>query len=116
MRSPYYSCNSVCVFLYLPGVRVQQSIEAKKGISGYSDTQEELERVSAIKSELDEMKGRTLDDMSEMVNELGEGDPSGNIFDSAIVVVYLLPYCPVAWQPSNLCATQTRTLCNKSHV
>ncbi|XP_036382860.1 intraflagellar transport protein 81 homolog [Megalops cyprinoides] len=47
-----------------------QSIEAKKGISGYSDTQEELERVSAIKSELDEMKGRTLDDMSEMVKKL----------------------------------------------
>ncbi|XP_039628079.1 intraflagellar transport protein 81 homolog [Polypterus senegalus] len=47
-----------------------QSIEAKRGISGYSDTQEELERVSAIKSELDEMKGRTLDDMSEMVKKL----------------------------------------------
>ncbi|KAG5840733.1 hypothetical protein ANANG_G00191810 [Anguilla anguilla] len=47
-----------------------QSMEAKKGISGYSDTQEELERVSAIKSELDEMKGRTLDDMSEMVKKL----------------------------------------------
>ncbi|KAJ8285773.1 hypothetical protein GJAV_G00030780 [Gymnothorax javanicus] len=47
-----------------------QSMEAKKGISGYSDTQEELERVSAIKSELDEMKGRTLDDMSEMVKTL----------------------------------------------
>ncbi|KAI4793345.1 hypothetical protein KUCAC02_032785, partial [Chaenocephalus aceratus] len=41
-------------------------MEAEKGISGYSDTQEELERVSAIKSELDEKKGRTLDDMSEM--------------------------------------------------
>lgn len=36
---------------------VQQSLEAQQGISGYSDTQEELERVSAIKSELDEMKG-----------------------------------------------------------
>lgn len=36
-------------------------------MSGYSYTQEELERVSALKSEVDEMKGRTLDDMSEMV-------------------------------------------------
>lgn len=45
----------------------KQTLEAEKGISGYSDTQEELERVSAIKSELDEKKGRTLDDMSEMV-------------------------------------------------
>ena len=42
-------------------------MEAQKGISGYSDTKDELERVSAIKSELDDMKGRTLDDMSEMV-------------------------------------------------
>ncbi|XP_033935523.1 intraflagellar transport protein 81 homolog, partial [Pseudochaenichthys georgianus] len=47
-----------------------QAMEAEKGISGYSDTQEELERVSAIKSELDEKKGRTLDDMSEMVKKL----------------------------------------------
>lgn len=45
----------------------KQTMEAEKGISGYSNTQEELERVSAIKSELDEKKGRTLDDMSEMV-------------------------------------------------
>ncbi|KAM9547081.1 intraflagellar transport protein 81 homolog isoform 2-T2 [Salvelinus alpinus] len=48
------------------GQQQLQSMEAQKGISGYSDTQEELERVSAIKSELDEMKGRSLDDMSEM--------------------------------------------------
>ncbi|KAM7392016.1 hypothetical protein PAMP_022659 [Pampus punctatissimus] len=47
-----------------------QTVEAEKGISGYSNTQEELERVSAIKSELDEKKGRTLDDMSEMVKKL----------------------------------------------
>ncbi|KAK2522791.1 Ift81 [Columba guinea] len=47
-----------------------QAIEDKKGISGYSYTQEELERVSAVKSEMDEMKGRTLDDMSEMVKKL----------------------------------------------
>lgn len=45
----------------------KQTVEAEKGIAGYSNTQEELERVSAIKSELDEKKGRTLDDMSEMV-------------------------------------------------
>ena len=48
---------------------LQRTIEEKKGISGYSYTQEELERVSALKSEVDEMKGRTLDDMSEMVME-----------------------------------------------
>ncbi|NWY51838.1 IFT81 protein, partial [Chionis minor] len=47
-----------------------QAIEDKKGISGYSYTQDELERVSAVKSEMDEMKGRTLDNMSEMVKKL----------------------------------------------
>ncbi|TWW60713.1 intraflagellar transport protein 81 homolog isoform X1 [Takifugu flavidus] len=47
-----------------------QTVEAEKGISGYSNTQEELEKVSAIKSELDERKGRALGDMSEMVKEL----------------------------------------------
>ncbi|KAL0979540.1 hypothetical protein UPYG_G00186350 [Umbra pygmaea] len=52
------------------GQKQLQSMETQKGISGYSDTQEELERVSAIKSELDEMKGRSLDDMSEMVKKL----------------------------------------------
>ncbi|XP_038049933.1 intraflagellar transport protein 81 homolog [Patiria miniata] len=45
-------------------------LEAKKGVAGYHDTQEELEKVSAIKSELDDMKGRTLEDMSEMVKKL----------------------------------------------
>ncbi|XP_072921718.1 intraflagellar transport protein 81 homolog [Hemitrygon akajei] len=47
-----------------------QAIEAKHGITGFSDTQEELERVSALKSELDEVKGRTLDEMSEMIKKL----------------------------------------------
>uniref|UniRef100_H2MM69 Intraflagellar transport protein 81 homolog n=1 Tax=Oryzias latipes TaxID=8090 RepID=H2MM69_ORYLA len=47
-----------------------EAVEDEKGISGYSNTQEELERVSAIKTELDEKKGRTLDDMSEMVKRL----------------------------------------------
>ncbi|XP_072289549.1 intraflagellar transport protein 81 homolog isoform X1 [Eucyclogobius newberryi] len=47
-----------------------ETVEAERGIAGYSNTQEELERVSAIKSELDEKKGQTLDDMSEMVKKL----------------------------------------------
>ncbi|XP_015780913.1 PREDICTED: intraflagellar transport protein 81 homolog [Acropora digitifera] len=46
------------------------SLEAKKGVSGYHDTQEELEKVSAIKSELDEQKGKTLEDISELVRTL----------------------------------------------
>ncbi|KAK7799958.1 hypothetical protein U0070_008030, partial [Myodes glareolus] len=58
-------CQHSWTFCFL-----QHTIEEKKGVSGYSYTQEELERVSALKSEVDEMKGRTLDDMSEMVKKL----------------------------------------------
>ncbi|XP_068101352.1 intraflagellar transport protein 81 homolog isoform X2 [Hyperolius riggenbachi] len=47
-----------------------QGVEQKRGISGFSDTQEELERVSVLKSEVDEIKGRTLDEMSDMVKKL----------------------------------------------
>ncbi|XP_035693402.1 intraflagellar transport protein 81 homolog isoform X1 [Branchiostoma floridae] len=50
--------------------RALEGLEAKKGVSGYHDTQEELEKVSTIKSELDEMKGKTLDDISDMVLKL----------------------------------------------
>ena len=37
---------------------------------GFRETQDELEKVSAKKSELDEVKHRTLDDMSDMVQQL----------------------------------------------
>ena len=46
---------------------MKSNIEAKKGVSGYHETQEELEKVSAKKSELDEQKGKTLEDISELV-------------------------------------------------
>lgn len=45
-------------------------LERKKGVAGYRETQEELEKVSAIKSDLDDQKGRALDDISEMVRRL----------------------------------------------
>lgn len=45
-------------------------IEAKKGVAGYHDTQEELEKVSTMKSELDDLKGKTLEDISEMVQKM----------------------------------------------
>lgn len=45
-------------------------LENRKGVTGFRDTQDELEKVSALKSEVDESKHRTLDDMSEMVNKL----------------------------------------------
>lgn len=45
-------------------------VESKAGVTGYRQTQEDLEKVSTMKSELDEVKGRTLEDMSEMVRRM----------------------------------------------
>ena len=39
-------------------------------MSGYRETQDALENISSIKSELDSMKGRTLEDISYMVQQL----------------------------------------------
>ncbi|XP_065840482.1 intraflagellar transport protein 81 homolog [Oscarella lobularis] len=47
-------------------------LEEEKGISGYQKTQEELEKVSTMKSELDERKGKTLEGISEMAKRLHE--------------------------------------------
>ena len=43
-------------------------------MAGYHETQEELEKVSAIKSELDEQKGKTLEDISELVGRGWSGN------------------------------------------
>ena len=49
---------------------MQSAIEARAGVSGYRETQEALENVSEMKSALDQMKGKTLEDISFMVNKL----------------------------------------------
>ena len=46
--------------------------EDRKGISSYQETQEDLETISQAKSELDEVKGQTLEEHSKMVIELKE--------------------------------------------
>lgn len=45
-------------------------MEAKMGVSGFRDTQENMEMVSSEKAEIDERKGQTLEEMSSMVMEL----------------------------------------------
>lgn len=45
-------------------------LEQKQGVQGYRQAQETLEQVSAAKSELDETKGRVLEEMSERVQQL----------------------------------------------
>lgn len=44
-------------------------IEKKHGISGFRETQEKLENVSSMKQDIDEMKGKTLEDISIMVKK-----------------------------------------------
>jgi hypothetical protein len=41
----------------------------QKGVSGFHDTQEELEKVSSAKSGMDEQKGKSLDEISDMVSQ-----------------------------------------------
>lgn len=44
--------------------------EAKKGVKGFSDTQATLESISAAKAETDLMKGKTLDEISAIVDNI----------------------------------------------
>ena len=39
-------------------------------MSGFHDTQEELEKVSSVKGDLDEQKGKSLDEISDMVRSM----------------------------------------------
>ncbi|XP_054713185.1 intraflagellar transport protein 81 homolog [Uloborus diversus] len=45
-------------------------LEMQKGVSGFHNAQDELEKVSSLKAELDEKKGQTLEEMSVMVQKL----------------------------------------------
>lgn len=46
------------------------NLESKHGVSGFHSAQEELEKVSTMKGELDERKGKTLEEMSQLVVQL----------------------------------------------
>ena len=46
------------------------AMEAAQGVSGYRNTQENLEKVADQKATLDEQKGATLEDMSGLVSQL----------------------------------------------
>ena len=45
----------------------QAQKEKDRGISGYTDAQDQLEMISAQKGDTDEQKGQILEDMSDMV-------------------------------------------------
>ncbi|XP_047498855.1 intraflagellar transport protein 81 homolog [Penaeus chinensis] len=46
------------------------AMEARMGVTGFHETQENLEKVSSVKAEVDSRKGKTLEEMSAMVMEL----------------------------------------------
>ena len=46
--------------------------EARRGVEGFSDRQAELEKISEQKAEVDEMKGKTLDEMSQVVGKIND--------------------------------------------
>ena len=62
-------------------------METQKGVSGFHDTQEELEKVSSVKSGLDEQKGKSLDEISDMVNKL-----SSNLLIDQFSQQYMSPH------------------------
>jgi intraflagellar transport protein 81 len=45
-------------------------MEREKGVSGFRDTQEQLEKVATEKADLDAKKGQTLEEMSALVQQL----------------------------------------------
>lgn len=45
-------------------------IERQRGVGGFRETRENLEKISAQKADLDDMKGKTLEEMSSIVKEI----------------------------------------------
>ena len=45
-------------------------LERQRGIGGFREAREQLEKVSATKADLDDMKGKTLEEMSSIVKEI----------------------------------------------
>jgi intraflagellar transport protein 81 len=45
-------------------------LEEKKGVSGYATVQSDIEKLSALKAQIDESKGKTLNEISKIVNDI----------------------------------------------
>lgn len=64
--------NEILMQRFEQAEQMLADLEAEKGIVGFRKTQQDLEKVSTIKSELDEEKAQTLTDISEMVMQLNQ--------------------------------------------
>jgi intraflagellar transport protein 81 len=47
-----------------------KKMEDKQGISGYTVVQSEMEKISALKQRIDESKGKTLQEISRIVDDI----------------------------------------------
>lgn len=47
-----------------------RSVEEKKGVSGYTAVQSDLEKISALKARIDESKGKALNEISRIVEDI----------------------------------------------
>lgn len=50
-----------------------QRIERQRGVGGFREAREQLEKVSATKADLDDLKGKTLEEMSAISKEIQKG-------------------------------------------
>lgn len=50
-----------------------RKIERQRGVGGFKETKDQLEKVSATKADLDDIKGRTLEEMSAISKEIQKG-------------------------------------------
>lgn len=72
-RAEYGVLSRTLEIIQAKNDRLQQSLsnyEAEKGISGYRDTRSNLAAVEATASGLDSQKGKTLEEMSSLVQQL----------------------------------------------
>ncbi len=49
-----------------------KQLESRKGILGYTETQAELAKLSALKADVDDYKGKTLNEISRIVTDINQ--------------------------------------------
>jgi intraflagellar transport protein 81 len=47
-------------------------VEAERGVTGYDATQNKLEEISSLKGDIDDTKGKTLEEISQVVTQINQ--------------------------------------------
>jgi len=58
-----YVCPISSPFNYTPSL---YQVETKRGVTGFAETEERLQKVSQQKAEVDSVKGKTLEEISQV--------------------------------------------------